>query len=141
METRRRPARLEWLGELLDFIDAGATRAGFSEAFRSRVRLASEEALVNVIRHAYPGTAGPVEVNRTKAAGPALIVEIRDGGPAFDPLAVEAPDLDADLEKRRVGGLGVFFIRQVTDQVRYRRERGENVLELTFYEPEGARHG
>jgi len=135
MEILRRHARMEGLHELLEFVDAGALASGFPEQARGRIRLASEEALVNVILHAYHGVEGPVEVRWEKTAEPALAIQIRDQGPAFDPLGMEAPDVSAGLAERKVGGLGIFFIREVTDRVRYHREGNENVLTLVFLAP------
>jgi len=123
---------MEFLHELLEFIDAGAKKRGFTEKFRSRIRLAAEEALVNVILHAYVGAEGDVEAGLLGEEARALNVEIRDRGALFDPLAVGKPDLGGDVAERKVGGLGIFFIREVTDRVAYRREGEENVLTLTF---------
>lgn len=134
MDKLQRPAKMERLHELLEFIDAGAIASGFSDNARNRIRLAAEEALVNVILHAYPGAEGPVEVSWTKTEGPALTIEIRDGGVRFDPLAVKDPDTEADLEDRKIGGLGIFFMREVADAMSYRRESENNVLILIFRE-------
>lgn len=123
---------MEFLHELLGFIDAGAKKSGFSEERRSRIRLASEEALVNVILHAYSGAEGQVEARFSETGEGALNVEIRDRGSFFDPLNVGKPDFAGDLAERKVGGLGIFFIREVTDRMGYRREGEENVLTLTF---------
>lgn len=133
MPNMRRQARMEGLHELLEFVDAGARSSGFSEQARGRIRLASEEALVNVILHAYHGAEGPVEVGWEMTGEPALEIVIRDQGAAFDPLKAEEPDTKAGLEERKVGGLGIFFIREVTNRVQYRRENRENVLTLVFF--------
>ncbi|MBN1940103.1 MAG: ATP-binding protein [Candidatus Aminicenantes bacterium] len=132
MPHMRRTARMDGLHEILEFIDAGARESGFSEQARGRIRLAAEEALVNVILHAYRGAEGPVDVSWEKTPEQALVVEIRDQGIAFDPLEVEKPDTGVGLEERKVGGLGIFFIREVTDRVQYRRDGAENVLTLEF---------
>lgn len=132
MPNMLRPARMEGLHEFLEFIDAGAKTSGFTEQARGRIRLASEEALVNVILHAYRGAEGPVDVAWENTPEPALVIVIRDQGPAFDPLASENPDIASGLEERKVGGLGIFFIREVTDRVHYRRENESNVLTLEF---------
>lgn len=133
MPNMRRPARMEGLHEFLEFVDAGARASGFSEQARGRIRLASEEALVNVILHAYHGAEGQVDVGWEMTGEPALEIVVRDQGAAFDPLKAEEPDTDAGLEERKVGGLGIFFIREVTDRVHYRRENQENVLTLVFF--------
>jgi anti-sigma regulatory factor (Ser/Thr protein kinase) len=60
-----------------------------------------------------------------------LRVEIVDEAAAFDPLARPAPDTDQALEERPIGGLGIHIVKQLMDDVRYRREGGKNVLTLT----------
>jgi len=53
-----------------------------------------------------------------------------DAAPRFDPLSVPEPDLDSDLENRRIGGLGIFLIRQLMDEVSYRYKDWKNILVL-----------
>jgi len=62
-----------------------------------------------------------------RADGLFVVMTTRDDGVAFDPLAA-APDLDAGLDDRKLGGLGIHLIREMTDAQRYRREGGWNVL-------------
>ncbi len=63
--------------------------------------------------------------------GDALTIILRDHGDSFDPASVPEPDLTCDLEDRRVGGLGVYLIRQLMDEVSYERPSGAgNVLVL-----------
>ena len=59
-----------------------------------------------------------------------VMAEISDDGRAFDPLQVPPPDLDADLELRPIGGLGVHFMKTLMDEVAYRREGGRNILTM-----------
>lgn len=92
--------------------------------------LAVEEALSNVVRHAYRGDpAGRIRVALAIDEGQ-VRVAIRDRGPAFDPLAAPVPDLTRPVDERPPGGLGVHLLRRVTDAQGYRREGEENVLEL-----------
>ena len=58
------------------------------------------------------------------------MLEFRDQGPAFDPLSGPAPDLDAPLEQRPVGGLGLVLVRALVEDARYLREGPFNVLRL-----------
>jgi anti-sigma regulatory factor (Ser/Thr protein kinase) len=56
---------------------------------------------------------------------------IEDDGPSFDPLSLAAPDVTASLEERRVGGLGVYLVRQMMDAVCYQRVGARNQLSMT----------
>lgn len=89
-----------------------------------------EELLTNVVRSAMPGAA-PTPISLAVSLGEAEIVLIvRDGGPEFDPLAQEPPQLDTAIEGRSVGGLGIFLVRELASKCRYQRHAGTNVLEV-----------
>ncbi|MCB9891185.1 MAG: ATP-binding protein [Planctomycetes bacterium] len=91
--------------------------------------LALQEAVTNVIRHAYaetvPGETPFVEVDFTYADARATL-RIRDWGQAFDPSSIPEPD----FENPRPGGYGIFIMKSVTDRFDYRREGDANVLTL-----------
>ena len=95
-----------------------------------RLELVAEEALANVISHAYAKSAGDVEIDLTIAPELVTLV-IRDWGPSYDPL-LKAPKIDlmASLEDREAGGLGIHLILQIMDEVCYRREAAANTLTL-----------
>lgn len=115
----------------MNFIREQLEEADFDNLQVEQVLLASEEALVNIIRHAYPrGEIGEVQVS-CRFDGMLFHLEIRDSGKAFNPLE-EGPTVDthAGLEEREIGGLGVFFIRKLMDRSLYERQGKENVLTL-----------
>ena len=91
------------------------------------VQLAVEEAVTNSILHGYDGAAGTIAI-RIETSPHHVVVEIADDAPAFNPLSVPEPDIGADLEDRRIGGLGIFLIRRVMDKVTYRYEDNKNIL-------------
>jgi anti-sigma regulatory factor (Ser/Thr protein kinase) len=142
--TLRLPASLENLEKFRGFALAEAHSAGLSPEATGRLELVLEEVLVNIVNYAYakpatPGQEGPdgarMEIECAQE-GPARIrFAIRDWGPAFDPLAPEDPDLEAnreaDLDDRAPGGLGLLLLRTLSD-AEYRREAGANVLTLRF---------
>jgi serine/threonine-protein kinase RsbW len=93
--------------------------------------LALEEMFMNVVMHGSDAAQeNRVEVSLTLADG-GVTLTIEDDGAPFDPLSLPAPDVSASLEGRRVGGLGVFLVRQVMDSVSYRRRGTVNQLRMT----------
>ena len=93
--------------------------------------LALEEVFMNVVLHGSPaGTAPRVDVSLA-LGDDGLTLTIEDDGVPFDPLALPAPDLTASIAERRVGGLGVYFVRQMMDAVSYRRVGARNQLSMT----------
>ncbi|HRY28472.1 MAG TPA: ATP-binding protein [Elusimicrobiota bacterium] len=131
MERKTFPAVLDNLEGMIAFVLEHAGKVGFSKEQMGELRLASEEALVNVVRYAYPSGPGSVDV----ACGPVedgrgICIEISDSGIPFDPLSLPAPDTNLSMEQRKIGGLGIFMIRKIMDKVLYRREGARNVLTL-----------
>jgi serine/threonine-protein kinase RsbW len=104
-------------------------RCALPEDVEVPVSICLEEALSNVIRHGcVPGRDYDIRVSYILLErGPGGIeVEISDDAPAFDPLALPPPSLEVPLEERKPGGMGVFMIRQMMDEVRYERRDGRN---------------
>lgn len=119
------------LGPLLAFLDDACKEAGLDDDVAFAVRLAGEEACSNIINHAYRGVEpGEVSVQMRRDARQVVLL-IEDRAPVFLPADAPAPDLTADWENRREGGLGWHLIRQVMDEVRHgARAGGGNRLEL-----------
>lgn len=133
----RLPAVLDSLEPLRLFALEGAVAVGLGPDVPPRLELALEEALVNVISYAYPpGTAGEVELTR-HAAPDAFTLVLTDWGPAFDPLREPelepelTANMEADLDHRAPGGMGLFLIRTMS-QASYRRVGESNQLTLRF---------
>ena len=63
--------------------------------------------------------------------GQVLVFTITDQGKAFDPTQVKEADITLSAEERAIGGLGIFIVNQIMDNVSYRRENGQNILMLT----------
>jgi len=100
-----------------------------AEAIRWDLLLVFEEVLVNVVEHAYVGRAGSIEI-RVERETDQLRLVVVDRGKPFDPLSREAPDLDAPMAERPVGGLGIHLIRTICDELEYRREQESNILTI-----------
>jgi serine/threonine-protein kinase RsbW len=113
-------------------IEAFLLEAGCAPAPAQQLTIVAEEILTNIAQNAWAGAApGQCLVDVVADPRPdAVRVSLRteDDGVAFDPLAAAEPDLDAPLEEREIGGLGIHLIRAMTDQQTYRRENGLNVL-------------
>jgi anti-sigma regulatory factor (Ser/Thr protein kinase) len=92
-------------------------------------QLAVEEAITNIIVHGYPPDEGEIRI-RFRTSPRHIEVRIEDTAPPFDPLTLPDPDISGEVEERKIGGLGVFLIRQVMDRIAYRREDNKNILVL-----------
>jgi anti-sigma regulatory factor (Ser/Thr protein kinase) len=119
------------LTRLQAFVDAFAQECALPDDERSRLLVILEELFINAVTHGHgPHSAGgSIIVALGRRAG-RLRISFIDDGPPFDPLAEGAPDLDAAGEERPIGGLGIYIVRALVDQARYRREGGRNHLHL-----------
>jgi serine/threonine-protein kinase RsbW len=94
------------------------------------VQLAVDEACANIFEHGYEGQPGPVQLEMT-ASAETLIIWIRDWGHSFDPASISKPNPTTPLEERAIGGLGIYLMHQVMDEVVYQFDVGNgNTLKL-----------
>jgi anti-sigma regulatory factor (Ser/Thr protein kinase) len=96
-----------------------------------KVNLALEEIVINVFNYGHTDGLHEVEVSLSSDKGK-LTIEIVDDGQPFDPLNdAPEPDVEGELESRDIGGLGIHLVREMMDDVRYRRDQGKNHLTMT----------
>jgi serine/threonine-protein kinase RsbW len=127
--TLELPAKLENLERWVKSISDCAESQGFDRKRISGIELAAEEAFVNICNYSYPGKPGDVEVI-CELDGNRFIIEIIDSGIPFDMTSLPDPDITADVDDRKIGGLGILLIKKMVDEVRYRRENNRNILNL-----------
>jgi serine/threonine-protein kinase RsbW len=109
-----------------DILRALWVQYGLPEDLEVPVTMCLEEVLSNVIRHGcLPGQDCAIQVQYC-IRPESIEVEVSDTAKAFDPLSLPPPDLTVPLEQRRAGGLGVFLVRQMMDEVFYDRRNGRN---------------
>jgi serine/threonine-protein kinase RsbW len=116
------------LARLSDGVDAFCSDNALSSRLASSLNLVLEEVVVNVINYAFDDDHPHVILVELQLEGDHVQGQVSDTGAAFDPLSVPSPDLTLDLEQRTVGGLGVHFLRELTDSVSYTRKNGRNYL-------------
>ena len=113
------------------FVKQIAEKLGIEKSLSSKLRLAVEEAVVNVMEYAYPkGTKGEVNIRAT-SNGNRLKFIITDSGISFNPTEVSAADTTLSAEERPIGGLGILLVRELMDSINYERINGKNVLTLS----------
>ena len=120
------------LEKLTLFIDDVCENAGVDSATAMSINLAMEEAVSNIIFYAYPGgeTEHTITV-RYARKDKELHFDIYDRGIPFDPTARAEADVSLSAEERKIGGLGIFLVKQIMDRVEYERRGDENILKLT----------
>ena len=125
------------------FLKSLASRIGLENSLAANLRLAIEEAVVNVMQYAYPkGTRDKIkleadvlepESTADTADKELLRIIISDEGMPFDPTEMPEADTSLSAEERPIGGLGIFLMRELMDSINYERNDGRNTLTLKKY--------
>lgn len=135
--TRTIKSQTEKLLEVREFVSRAARKFGFSDEEASKIVLAVDEACTNIIKHAYqydPNHDIHISIRTNRGAFEVLI---EDEGKSFNPLAIKPPDLKQHLKQYRRGGLGVYLMKTLMDEVEYNLTPGKkNVVRLTKYLPQ-----
>lgn len=129
----RAPLPPDAVGQLINEVDAGLAGHGLPATLMHDVHLVLEEVTCNVLSHGKVRGRDPALELLVAVDGSRLCLEFRDDGLAFDPLSQPAPDLDADIGERPIGGLGVHLVRQLAEEVAYSREHHHNVLRVVLH--------
>ncbi len=123
---------IQQIPQLAEFVEAVADLAHLDVGLTMSLNLALEEAVSNVIMYAYPkGSDGLVDVEAIVRKD-SLEFILSDNGTPFDPTAAPEADITLDVEDRPIGGLGIFLVRNIMDEVKYTRsDDGKNILSMT----------
>lgn len=125
---------LRELDTLRLFLEDSAKTFCFDERLQYRLNLICDEIVTNIISYGYGENAevdSRIEV--ILSDGPeCLDIVISDDGIPFNPLHKQEPDLNAGIEERRIGGLGIHFVKTLTSKAVYERQGKRNILRLTM---------
>jgi anti-sigma regulatory factor (Ser/Thr protein kinase) len=121
-------ARIDNLSAVLSFVSLNI--ADTDQKIQKHIEMAVEEVFVNISSYAYHPETGPVSVKVT-VENDLVHIEFSDGGIPYNPLQNEEPDISLPIEKRKAGGLGIFIVRQLMDNVTYSRRGDKNILTIS----------
>ena len=132
MQSVQFSAKFEYLDEIREFVGDIARAGGFGHKDVYNIQLAADEAASNIIEHAYEGVSNGVLELSCEVRSEILTIIMVDHGESFDPSVIPLPDLKADLSDRKIGGLGIFLMRKLMDEVQYEtKSNRSNVLTMT----------
>ncbi len=134
ISLRISPNNKESNTEILERISSRVEEMGEEDNWPPRliylVNLTLEEFGINALTHGRYHGLDELEIT-IRSETHSLIIEMSDNGAPFDPLNdAPVPDPNAPLETRPIGGLGIYLIRKMVDDIHYRREDGRNRLTL-----------
>jgi anti-sigma regulatory factor (Ser/Thr protein kinase) len=118
------------IGRLADFIDDIGNEFSLAPDVRFNINLVLEEAVANIINYAYPKDEHESIYLSARMHEDSIVLVLTDTGKEFDPTMAPEVDVTLSAEERQIGGLGIFLIRQIMNEVRYERIDGKNVLTL-----------
>jgi len=110
---------------LVEFIREQCRRHGVGEEDINSILLMADELAANVCHYAYPGGEGDYEVE-VAFEGDLCTFRLIDWGIPFDPTQLKDPDVTASVEDRKIGGLGIFFVKKSSERFEYRRDGDRN---------------
>ena len=123
--------RIEELTSLAEEIEKLANEWDLSQKLAMNISLVVEEALSNIIFYAFTdGNNHEIHIS-ISVTNNRLNIEFTDDGIPFNPLSHQKPDVELPLEERSVGGLGIFLMSQIMDEMNYTRKKEQNILTLT----------
>ncbi len=122
--------RLEEMPAIVSMVEKFGARNAIPAALVNDLSLCLDEVICNIISYGYPDNGkGEIAVRLDYEPG-RISTEISDDGTPFDPLQAGSPDLSGTVETRKIGGVGIYFVRQLMDDVVYRRVDNQNRLLL-----------
>lgn len=110
-------AVLDDIPRIIEFVVSWLERRGLGK-YSFTLETAVDEASTNVIKYAYGGRGGFFEIS-CDIQGKDIVISIKDRGKPFDPGSVPQPDVNTDLENRKIGGLGIYIMKKMMDEVKY----------------------
>ena len=118
------------ISKLNQFVDEVGEEFSLTPDVIFNLNLVLEEAVVNVINYAYPKEDHEWIYLSAKLQDGSVVFVLTDTGKEFDPTMAPEADVTLSAEDRPIGGLGIFLIRQIMNEVKYERIEGKNVLTL-----------
>ena len=125
------PAAVESLSDVKKFIERGLKETDCPSGILNQIQVAVEEVFVNIARYAYAPHTGSAKILLTVTdAPPTVEITFIDRGIPYNPLDKSDPDLTLSVEKRPIGGLGIFLTKMTMDSITYAYEQQQNILTI-----------
>ncbi len=133
MKELRVEATIENLSKVFMFLQESLEKCDCPAKTKRQIKLCVEEIFMNITHYAYNPHTGPAKISVDMVGGDdptRIVISFADEGKPYDPLQTVEPDLEADIDDRQIGGLGVFLVKTTMDNVEYEHKDGQNVLTI-----------
>ncbi len=116
------------LSDVREFVADHAKSHGFKHQQISDIRLAVDEAVTNIIKHAYQGNESSEIRIELQFENNMLCIMLMDSGKTFNMKTYKEPDIQRQIKQKKRGGMGVYLIHSLMDEVTYSKKNGENQM-------------
>ena len=124
-------ATVENIETVTDFVNEQLEALDCPMKAQMQIDIAIDELFGNIAHYAYNPDVGEATVRVEVTEDPlAVVITFIDNGVPYDPLAKADPNTTLSAEEREIGGLGIFMVKKLMDDVIYRYEDGKNILEI-----------
>ncbi len=127
-------ATIDNLAQVFRFLADSMENCNIEPKVKRQIKLCVEELFVNIAHYAYDPDVGVAKISidtvQDENGKPKMVISFADEGRPYDPLSAPAPDVEAALEDRKIGGLGVFLVRSAMDSVGYEHRDGQNITTI-----------
>lgn len=132
MKTITVPALTEELDTVLQFVQNELDQMHCASKICNQIAIAVEEIFVNIAHYAYRPDVGDATIRCqiSTAKPPKITIEFLDSGKPYDPLKNADPDTTLSADERDIGGLGIFMVKRLMDDVTYEYKHGKNILTI-----------
>ncbi|MBU2650600.1 MAG: ATP-binding protein [Bacteroidetes bacterium] len=119
------------LGKMIKELDRISNLWGLSMKDTMNINLLLEEIVTNIVFYAYDDEKDHSIVLSFEKIGNQIRIEVKDDGKPFNILEAREPDIEGkSLNERKIGGLGIHFVRHFSDEIHYDRKNDENILTI-----------
>ena len=123
-------ANLARLDEVLNFVESISREQNAPEEIMRQLQFSVDEMFSNVAKYAYQGRKGTFTIHADVREKGKIMFVLEDEGIPYNPLEQDNPDVNLPLERREIGGLGIFLVKNIVDEMNYCRENHKNKLSL-----------
>ena len=125
------PALVQSIEPITDFVNEQLEAMDLPMKATMQIDIAIDELVGNIAMYAYSPNSGDVTVRVEFTESPrSVVITFIDSGTPYDPLKKADPDVTLSLEKRKIGGLGIFLVKKSMDDMTYEYRSGQNILRI-----------
>jgi serine/threonine-protein kinase RsbW len=127
------PSSTNYLADVRNFVEMNGLTIGLEQKTISHISLAVDEACTNIIKHAYNNSDKNEILIKINTSEKSFKITLIDTGEHFNPVLIAEPDIEASQKKKKGGGLGMFLMKKLMDEVKYNVSNNKNELLLIKY--------